>query len=418
MKTLLLSLVVFMYLVDLVVTLINDRHSRQPLPEAARGIYDDAQYARWLAYSLATLRHSLLVKTVLTALLLALLASGAFGLLERWTNAWFSHPLLQTLAFLGAFALFNLMVSLPFNYYRTFVIEERFGFNKTTRRTFIVDTLKSMALGAVLGSGVVTLLYLLYTAFLDRLWLFILAAWAALSVLIVLLFILNTKLFVKLFNKLTPLPEGELREDIAALAARVGFNVRAILVMDASKRSTKLNAFFSGLGRTREVVLFDTLLEKLKKEEILSVLAHELGHAVHRDVPRLLGVQIAVLGIYAVLIGFILQSPALAQAFGLSGVHLGFSLVLFGILSEPLDLLLSLPVNAISRRAEYAADAFAARLTSPEHTISTLRTLAQENLANLNPHPLYVLLHYTHPPIPERVRAIQAETGTNNRLPA
>lgn len=412
MQTLVLSLIVVIYLADLAVTLINDRHSRRPLPEAARGIYDDAQYDRWLAYSLATLRHGLLVKTVLTALLLALLASGAFGLLERWTNAWFSHPLLQTLAFLGAFALLNLVVSLPFNYYHTFVIEERFGFNKTTRRTFFLDTLKSIALGAVLGSVVVTLLYRLYTTFLDRLWLFILAAWAALSVLIVLVFVLNTRLFVKLFNKLTPLPEGELREEIAALAARVGFNVRAISVMDASKRSTKLNAFFSGLGRTREVVLFDTLLEKLKKEEILAVLAHELGHAVHRDVLRLLGAQIAVLGIYAALIGFLLQSPALAQAFGLSGVHFGFSLVLFGILSEPLDLLLSLPVNALSRRAEYAADAFAARLAGAEPMQSALRTLAQENLANLNPHPLYVLLHYSHPPIPARLRAIQAEPGT------
>ncbi|PWH12352.1 MAG: peptidase M48 [Anaerolineae bacterium] len=406
MQALILGLILAIYLLDLFVTLINDRYSRQPLPEAARGIYDDAQYARWLDYSLVSLRHSLLTKTVMTALLLILLASGTFGWLERLTSAWFGHPLLQTLAFLGLFALFNLIISLPFSYYRTFVIEEKFGFNKTTHKTFLLDTLKSIGLGIALGGVVVSLLYLLYQMFSAQLWLFILSAWGALSVIIIVLFVLNTKLFVKLFNKLTPLPEGELREEIEALAARVGFNVRAISVMDASKRSTKLNAFFSGLGRTREVVLFDTLLEKLKKEEILSVLAHELGHAVHKDVPRLLAVQIAVLGIYAVLIGFILQSPALAQAFGLSGVHFGFSLVLFGILSEPLDLLLSLPVNAISRRAEFAADAFAAQMAGAQPTRSALRTLAQENLANLNPHPLYVLLHYSHPPIPERLRAI------------
>lgn len=409
MQALILGLIAAMYLIDLAITLVNDRHSRQPLPPEARGIYDDEKYDKWLHYSMTTLRYGIVTQTVMTALLLALLAFGAFGWLERLTSAWFSHPLLQTLAFLGAFGLLNLVIGLPFNYYKTFVIEEKFGFNKTTRKTFFMDLLKSLLLGILLGGGIVSLLYFLYATFIEHLWLFILSAWGALSVIIVILFMLNTQLFVKLFNKLTPLPEGELRDAIEALASRVGFNVRAISIMDASKRSTKLNAFFSGLGKTREVVLFDTLIEKLKKDEILSVLAHELGHAVHKDAPRLLGVQIVVLAIYAVLIGFILQTPTLAQAFGLSGVHFGFSLVLFGILAEPLDLLLSFPVNAISRRAEYAADAFAAELSGAAPTTSALRTLAQENLANLNPHPLYVLLHYTHPPIPERLRAISGQ---------
>ncbi|GAB4484837.1 MAG: M48 family metallopeptidase [Anaerolineales bacterium] len=407
MKLLVVGLITVLYLLDLVITLINDRHSRQPLPQEAHGIYDDEQYAKWLDYSMATLRHSILAKTMLTALLLALLAFGAFGLLEHLAHAWFSHPLLQTLAFLGMFAFFNLVISLPFIYYKTFVIEQRFGFNKTTHKTFLMDLLKSILLAVVLGSGIVSLLHLLYITFNEHLWLFIVLAWGGLSLIIVVQFVLNTKILIKLFNKLTPLPEGELRDEIEVLTRRVGFNVRAILVMDASKRSTKLNAFFSGLGKTREVVLFDTLLEKLQPDEILAVLAHELGHAVHKDVPRLLGMQIAVLGVYAALIGFILQSPALAQAFGLQGVHFGFSLVLFGILSEPLDLLLSLPVNAISRRAEYAADAFAAKLAGAAPALRALQTLAQENLSNLNPHPFYVLLHYTHPPIPERLRAIR-----------
>jgi len=406
MQTIIIGLIAVMYLIDLAVTLVNDRYSRKPLPEPARGIYDDEKYAKWLDYSMVTLRHSILAQTVLTALLLVLLAFGAFGLLEGWTNAWFSHPLLQTLAFLGAFGLLMFIAKLPFNYYRTFVIEARFGFNKTTHKTFLMDLLKSIVVAAGLGSGVVSLLYFLYSTFVEQLWLFIVSAWGALSVLVVVLFVLNTKIFVKLFNKLTPLPEGELRDEIETLASRVGFNIRAISVMDASKRSTKLNAFFSGLGKTREVVLFDTLIEKLNKDEILSVLAHELGHAVHKDVPRLMGAQIAVLGIYAALIGFILQNPALAQEFGLSDVHFGFSLLLFGILSEPLDLLISLPVNAISRRAEYAADAFAAKWAGAPAMRNALRILAQENLANLNPHPFYVLLHYTHPPIPERLRAI------------
>ena len=202
-----------------------------------------------------------------------------------------------------------------------------------------------------------------------------------------------------------------MRDKIRALAEKVGFNVKAISVMDASKRSTKLNAFFSGLGKTREVVLFDTLVEKLEEEEILSVLAHELGHAVHKDVPRMLGLQIAMFGLYAVVIGFILQSVALAQAFGLSGVHLGFSLILFSILISPLELILTFPLNYISRKAEYAADGFATEYVGKESTMSAFKVLAQENLANLTPHPLYVLMHYSHPTIPQRLEAISQHSG-------
>lgn len=401
-----IALIAIMYVIDLALTLVNHRHSKQPIPAHARGIYDDEKYAKWLSYSLETLRHGVIVKTVMTALLLAFLAFGVFGWLETWTNSWVAHPILQTLAFLSVFMLFITLINLPFDYYATFVIEEKFGFNTTTHKTYFFDALKGLLLTAVLGGGIVALLHGLYLTFIEQLWLFILSAWGALAVIMVVVFILNTKVFVKIFNKLTPLDDGPLKEKIEAMAARVGFNVRAISVMDASKRSTKLNAFFSGLGKTREVVLFDTLMEKLKEEEILSVLAHELGHAVNKDVPRLLAVQIGVFGLYAAIIGAILQSPQLAQAFGLSGAHFGFSIVLFSILAEPLSLLLGFPMNAVSRRAEYAADAFAAKLAGSEPTLGALRTLAQENLANLNPHPLYVLIHYSHPPIPERLRAI------------
>jgi len=406
MNILIIALIAIMYVIDLALTLVNHRHSKQPTPAHARDIYDDEKYTKWLNYSLETLRHGVIVKTVMTVLLLALLAFGVFGLLESWTNAWFAHPIPQTLAFLGVFILFSTLISLPFSYYETFVIEEKFGFNKTTHKTFVLDTLKSLLLTTVLGGGIIALLHWLYLTFIEQLWMFILSAWGALSVIMVILFILNTKVFIKIFNKLTPLEGGPFKERIEAMAGQVGFNVKAISVMDASKRSTKLNAFFSGLGKTREVVLFDTLMEKLKEDEILSVLAHELGHAVNKDVPRLLAVQIAVFGLYAAIIGAILQSPQLAQAFGLSGTHFGFSIILFSILAEPLSLLLGFPMNAVSRRAEYAADAFAAKLAGSAPTLSALRTLAQENLANLNPHPLYVLIHYSHPPIPERLRAI------------
>ncbi|MCS7011084.1 MAG: M48 family metallopeptidase [Anaerolineales bacterium] len=406
MKPIILVLIALMYGLDLALTLLNYRYSKRPLPPSAQGIYDHETYNRWLNYSLETMRLGILSSGVITAILLGLMGFNVFGWVERLTASWFSHPILQTLAFLGIFVLLTTFLSLPFDYYRTFVIEEKFGFNKTTLRTFVLDHLKSLALATILGGAIVALLNWLYLNFQARLWLFILAAWLILSIVLVIVFVLSTKVFVKIFNKLTPLPEGPLKEKIAALAESVGFQVRAISVMDASKRSTKLNAFFSGLGRTREVVLFDTLLERLPEEEVLSVVAHELGHAVHKDTLRLLVTRILVLGLYAAVIGAILQSPALGEAFGLSGVHFGFSLVLFSILVEPLEILLSLPLNALSRRAEYAADAFAARKVGAEATGRALRILAQENLANLNPHPLYVLFHYSHPPIPARLEAI------------
>jgi STE24 endopeptidase len=407
-STIIISLVVLFYLLGLVLDWLNYQRRNLPIPEIGRGIYDEAQYAKWLNYSMETSRYSVIVKTVSTAFLLALLSFGAFGWLEGITNAWFSHPVLQTLAFLGVFMLVSMLISLPFEYYATFVIEEKFGFNKTTQKTFWLDQLKSLLLIILLGGAIVTGINALYLAFVEQISLFILSAWVLLSVVTVILFVLNNKIFVKLFNKLSPLPEGSLKTEIESLARKVGFNVNAIWVMDASKRSTKLNAFFSGLGKTREVVLFDTLIEKMEQKEVLTVLAHELGHAIHKDVPRLLGVQIAVFGMYAAIIGAILQSAALPQAFGLSGVHFGFSIILFSILASPLEFLLGIPVNVISRKAEYAADAFAVRLAGKEPAISVFKTLAQENLANLNPHPLYVWFYYNHPTIPQRLSAIHA----------
>lgn len=406
--SLIILLIASLYLLDLWLTWLNYQHRNAPIPKNARDIYDEDRYKKWLNYSMETSRHGVIAKTTSTALLLILLRLGFFGWLESLTNQWFNHPIAQTLAFLGVFALLSTLVDLPFSYYATFVIEEKFGFNKTTHKTFIVDLVKGLLLTVVLGGALIAALQALYLRFIDQISAFVLGAWLILSLVMVIIFVLNTKVFVKIFNKLSPLPAGSLKERIYALAQGVGFSINAIWLMDASKRSTKLNAFFSGLGKTREVVLFDTLLEKMDDDEILTVLAHELGHAKHKDVPRMLAMQILLFGVYAAIIGVILQSAVLAQAFGLAGVHFGFALILFNILVSPLELLLSLPLNDVSRKAEYAADAFAARLTGKAAAMSAFKTLARENLSNLNPHPLYVRFYYSHPTIPERLHAIES----------
>jgi STE24 endopeptidase len=404
-KIVVLGIVVVMFLVNLVVSLMNYRHRDQPIPGIVEGVYDQATYNKWLKYSMETLRFELITKSISTVLMVVLLFSGAFGWLERVANSWFGHEIMRTIAFLGIYMLFfNVLVNLPLEYYATFVIEEKYGFNKSTRKTFFLDQLKNLLLIVLLGGGLLAGLQALYQVFMDRIWLFILLAWVGMSFVTVLLFFLN-KFFVKIFNKLTPLPDGTLKTSIESLASKVGFKVTAISVMDASRRSTKLNAFFTGLGRTRQVVLYDTLIEKMTEDEIVAVLAHELGHAVHKDVPKMLLRQIFVFATYLVLFGLVVQNSAMAQTFGLSGTHFGFSLLLFSILISPLDLLLDFPSNYLSRKAEYAADSFSAQRSNRSHIMSALVRLAQENLSNLNPHPLYVLFHYNHPPLAARLNA-------------
>ncbi|PKK97386.1 MAG: peptidase M48 [Tenericutes bacterium HGW-Tenericutes-3] len=404
---LIVSLILIMFVLDLVVSLMNYNYRKQPIPENVKHIYDQDQYTKWLDYTMENMRFGLIKKTLNTLLMLGLLVFGFFGTLEGFTSSWFASPTLQTLAYLGIIITGISVINIPFGYYATFVIEEKYGFNKTNKKTFYLDIIKNFFVMTILFGSLIALISFLFVSFATNLWLFVLTAWAALVMVIILMFVLNTKVFVKVFNKLSPLPEGELRDKIEALALKVGFKVKAISIMDASKRTTKLNAFFSGLGKTREVVLFDTLVEKLTDDEILSVLAHELGHAMHKDAPRMILERAVIFGIYAVILGLVMQSASLATAFGLSGIHLGFGLILFSILIEPLDFVLGIPMNYLSRKAEYAADAFSAKYVEKKHMISALQILIKENYSNLNPHPLFILLHYSHPAASNRIGALE-----------
>jgi STE24 endopeptidase len=304
--------------------------------------------------------------------------------------------------------VFTTLLGIPFRYHAQFVIEARYGFNKSTKKTFVKDIIKGLLLMLFFGGWTVFGLETIYQNTTGNLWGFILLAWLGIALIMIMIFMFINRLIMRAFNKFTPLPEGELRDRIFALASQVGFNLKALYVMDASKRTSKLNAFFSGLGKTREVVLYDTLIEKMSNDEVLAVLAHELGHAVHKDTTRMLFQQILVLGLYAGLIGIILQSASLMTPFGLSGIHFGFGLILFGILMSPFDLLLGIPLSYLSRKAEYKADHFAVLQTDKAHMASALKVLYRVGLSNLNPHPLAVLLYYSHPPMSERLKAIES----------
>jgi STE24 endopeptidase len=410
MSIVIISLLIVLFVFDLIVSLMNYAMRKQPLPESVKGIYDQKDYTKWLSYSMEKLRMDLISKSVSLILMVALLSLGFFGFLDSFSASVTSDPIGQTLIFLGLFMGFQLILGLPFEMVDTFMIEAKYGFNKTSVKTFWVDQLKGLLLGALLMGVLISVIQLLYQVFHDQLFLFFIVAWLFIALVMIVFFVLNTRVFVRLFNKLKPIEDVELKDKINALAKQCHFEVKAIFVMDASKRSSKLNGFFSGLGKTGEIVLYDTLINKLSHEQILSVLAHELGHATHKDTLKMLVVQITMLGLYALGLGFILQTPSLYTAFGLSGVHFGFAFILFTILIEPISLLLGIPVNALLRKAEYKADAFAVKMTNKEDMTEVLKILTTENFSNLNPHPFYVLLHYSHPPVAQRLSAILSDS--------
>jgi STE24 endopeptidase len=402
---LVIGVILGVYLFELLVAVLNNKYRLNPIPENIKDVYDEEKYKNWLNYSLDQHRFSMIKRGFNLVVLLVLLLSGAFGWLEGLVSGWSDSIRLQTLYFLGVYLVFTTLIAIPFRYHAQFVIEERYGFNKSTTKTFAKDVIKGLVLILFLGGWTV---FGLQTIYLNttNLWSFILFAWLGIALIMILVFMFINRLIMRAFNKFTPLPEGELRDKIFALASKVGFNLKALYVMDASKRTSKLNAFFSGIGKTKEVVLYDTLIEKMSDDEILAVLAHELGHAVHKDTTRMLIQQILLLGLYAGLIGIVLQSAQLMTPFGLSGIHFGFGLILFTILMAPFDLILGIPRSYLSRKAEYKADAFAVSQTDKVHMASALKVLYRVGLSNLNPHPLAVLLYYSHPPMSERLKAI------------
>ena len=399
-----IGLITVTYGFELTVQILNYLNRKQPIPSNVKDIYDAQKYQKWLEYNMENFRFGLISQTASTMIMVLLLALGFFGTLEQTVTSLGYNGVLANLLFLFGYFVLNFIINLPFRYYRIFVIEQKFGFNKTTKKLFVIDLVKNLIITVAFGGAIIGALNLIFNLVTD-IWLFAGLAFSLIALVMVILFLFNG-VFVRWFNKLTILPDGSLKTKIDELGKRLGFEVKRIFVMDASKRSTKLNAFFTGLGKTREVVLFDTLIAKSTEEQILAVLAHELGHATYKDTTRGLLQQLIVIGIYVLTLGFVLTNPLIATAFGLSGVHFGFTIIMMFILLEPVNIIIGIPLNYISRFAEYRADAFSKKNTSKAAMVGALRVLAIENFANLVPHPLYVFLNYSHPPLALRLKAL------------
>jgi len=398
-----IAIIITLFLLDITLLTLNYRHRTRPIPATVADVYDIGDYGKWLNYTMEKFRVSIASKIVDTAILLIMITFNFFPLLASISNRLTPGTIVSTLLFLGLYGSIYYVSNIGFNIYQTFNIEARYGFNTTTVRTFISDQLKGLLLGALLGGGLLSLLLYLYLALGNAA---IFYAWIITMSIILMMNLLYTRLFIRLFNELTPLPDGELYDKSIQLATKLGYEIRKISVMDASKRSTRINAFFTGFGRFKSIILYDTLLDKCTTDEIVSVLAHEIGHAKHRDVLKNLLLTALQIGFHFGLLSYFLSSEPFAIAFGFESIHYGFTIVLFGILVSPISILLNIPLSAMSRTAEYRADACAADAGYGDALCSALKVLARENFANLTPHPLVVRLTYSHPPVTQRIEAI------------
>jgi STE24 endopeptidase len=409
-----LSILLLGYLLDLTVALLNLRSLRPELPLEFAGVYDADQYARSQEYTRVTTRFSLIHNTVSLILTLVFILMGGFNLLDLAARSFALSSIPTGLLFTGLLALLSTALNLPFSVYSTFVIEQRFGFNTTTVATFILDGLKALLLAIVLGGPLLAAILWFFETSGPMAWLF---CWIAAVAFILVAQFLAPVVIMPLFNKFVPLAEGELKEAITRYAAAQQFALQGIYTMDGSKRSTRANAFFTGFGRFRRIVFFDTLMDKLAPSEIVAVLAHEMGHYKLKHIPVTMALSILQMGLLFFILSLFLGNQGLFAAFGMEHLSVYAGLVFFGFLYAPISTLLAIGFHAFSRRNEYQADRFAAQTGADgEALISGLKKLSVSNLSNLTPHPLHVFLNYSHPPILARIEALRRlKTGAAGR---
>ena len=390
------------FLVGSVLEYLNEKSKNVPMSPVATEIFSADEYAKSLEYGTATYKVERLTSTLSTVVMLSAIILGWFAWLDQAIRERISNDLLVTVAFFGVLILGVMIANLPVSYYSTFVIEEKFGFNKTTKKLFVVDSIKQMLLSIVLGLPVIYLIAWIYQSLESKFWL---VGWLAVTAISLFMFIFGTRIFLPMFNKLKPLREGELRSEVEAYCQSQGFPLSKLWEMDASKRSTKLNAFFSGMGKVKIIGLYDTLIEKLTTKETVAVLAHEVGHYKRKHVYTMFAFSNVQTLVIFVLLGSLLGNPNLSKALGSDAPSFHLSMITFFLLFTPVSTVLGLINNSFSRYNEYQADQYSID-TYPgarDHMYSALKKLSVESLSNLNPHPWYVAVHYTHPPILDRL---------------
>ena len=386
-----------------ILSALNVKSSIKPIPDLLSGIYDQDKYQKQQSYFRANTRFGLLTSTVSFLVIILMIVFGGFGWLDGIVQRWTANPILVSLIFFGILFLANDIFSTPFEIYDIFVIEERFGFNKTTPKTFILDKLKGYALTAVLGGGIIALVMWFYQLNPQYFWLI---AWACVTSVSLFISLFYSELIVPLFNKQTPLEAGELRDAIEKFSKKAGFELKNIFVIDGSKRSTKANAYFTGFWKKKRIVLYDTLINDLDTAEIVAVLAHEAGHSKYKHTLRNILINLPYTLLVFFLLGLILRSDVLAQALGGKEASFHLNILAFGVLYSPVSMMLGLAMNVLSRKHEYQADGYVKENKMGEQLISALKKISSKSLSNLTPHPAYVFVSYSHPTLLQRVEKL------------
>lgn len=394
---------------DFISSLLNLKALDPSLPKEFQGVYDEDKYAKSQEYTRVSERYGIITSTYSLTVLLVFWFAGGFGWYDDWLRGFGWSEAITGLAFIGGLIVGNSLLSLPFQIYDTFVIEERFGFNKTTPGTFIADQVKGLLLAVILGAPLLALIIWIFGS-VENAWLW---AWLSFTGFQLLLMYFAPSIILPLFNKFEPMEDGELKSSIQDLAKQCDFPLTEIFVMDGSKRSTKSNAFFTGFGKRKKIALFDTLIENHGNDELLAVLAHEVGHFKKKHIIQRMVFSIVQTAAIFFLLGMVTNKESdfarsLFDAVGVMEISTYAGLVFFMLLFSPISKLLSIVGNAISRKHEFEADAYAVEMQkTPEHLTSALKKLSADNLSNLTPHPLPVFLDYSHPPVLTRIKAMR-----------
>lgn len=390
---------------DSILKYLNARYFDRPVPDELKSLLDREEYVKAQAYKKANYRFGMITATFSFILTISFLVFGGFEWVDQVSRNISTHPIWMPLIFFGIIFLGSDLITLPFSYYHTFKIEEKFGFNTSTLRLFITDKLKGWLMAAIIGGGLLALIIFFYGWAGEAFWLY---AWALIGSFTIFMNLFYSKLIVPLFNKQTPLEDGSLKDKIEAYARKVGFELNRIYVIDGSKRSTKANAYFSGFGKQKRVTLYDTLLKDLDEDEIVAVLAHEVGHYKKHHIIYNIFSSLLLTGITLYLLSLFINNPGLSSAIGVSRPSFHAALISFGLLYSPISEITGLLMNYLSRKFEYQADEWAKITWNGNDLITSLKKLSKHSLSNLTPHPAYVFVYYSHPPLVHRIRNLRA----------
>ncbi|MFV0590937.1 MAG: M48 family metallopeptidase [Draconibacterium sp.] len=397
---LIIAILVVDFLFEKYLDYLNTTQWSDTLPEEVKGIYDEEKYRKQQAYERENHRFGTITGSFSLAVTLGMFVFFGFALVDSWAWSLTSSAIVAALIFFGILMFASDLINLPFSVYDVFKIEEKYGFNKTTPRIFVLDKIKGWLVSGIIGGGLLALIVFIYQLTGALFWFY---AWVVVSVFSIFMAMFYSNLIVPLFNKQTPLEEGELRNAISEFSKKVGFKLDNIFVIDGSKRSTKANAYFTGLGAKKRIVLYDTLIKDMTTEEIVSVLAHEIGHNKKKHVVQGLIIGLIQTGVVLFILGLLINNPHLSRALGVEKPNFHIGLVAFGVLYTPISFFTGIFMNILSRHNEYQADRFAAENYSAEALASALKKLSVNNLSNLTPHKTYVFFHYSHPTLLQRL---------------